>query len=171
MLSHTTLDNRLSTAGTKLQAPLVGVTTVPGRGQGGLRDATFPRTGAEDERQPKATSGRVGWGEGNSFIHQGGKKGGKGVTEIAGSPPMGLPGSLTLRSANDWVGSDGKHTQWTLQEWPPSELEDKGERGQDRLESGTDSGAEVQAQCLPCRNWLTDPGELLNLSGLPSHLG
>lgn len=35
----------------------------------------------------------------------------------------------------------------------------------------TPKQAEVQAQCLPCRNWLSDHGELLNLSGLPSHPG
>lgn len=88
----------------------------------------------------------MGWGEANSFIGHGGKKkGGEGATEIAGSPSRRLPGSLSLRSANDWMGSDGKHTQWTLQEWPPLELEDRGDRGQDRLESGTDSEASRSA--------------------------
>lgn len=66
---------------------------VSGRGQGSLRGGTFPRMGAEDVRQPKATSGYVGWKEAEGILYwPGRKKRGEGVSEIAGSNPKGFLG-------------------------------------------------------------------------------
>lgn len=63
MLSQTTPGNRLRYSRYQTAGSISWCCLVPGRGQGGLRDGTFAWAGSEDERQPKATSGHVGWGE------------------------------------------------------------------------------------------------------------
>lgn len=95
------------------------------------------------------------------------------MADTAGFPPTGVFWASAPEKWK-WLGEVGGHIHKeepsTPHEWPPSQLEAKGDTGQDRVESGTDSRVEAQAQCSPCRNQLTDRGKLLNLLGFLSHL-